>query len=185
MFTSGGTEANNLAVRGVAAATGTSALCPATEHHAVLHPVEALGGRTVRVHADGQVDLVHLKAQLGPDAGPAVGLVSVMLVNNESGVIADLDAVAEVVHADAPGALLHTDAVQGVNWTEVPEAARSADLLSLSAHKFGGPKGVGLLALRHGVSVAAQVLGGVKRRSDEAAHTTPRESSRWVPRWLS
>ncbi|WP_419920247.1 cysteine desulfurase family protein [Candidatus Poriferisodalis sp.] len=168
VFTSGGTEADNLAVRGVAAATGTSALCPATEHHAVLHPVEALGGRTVRVHADGQVDLVHLKAQLGPDAGPAVGLVSVMLVNNESGVIADLDAVAEVVHADAPGALLHTDAVQGVNWTEVPEAARSADLLSLSAHKFGGPKGVGLLALRHGVSVAAQVLGGgqeAERRS--------------------
>ena len=168
VFTSGGTEADNLAVRGVAEATGTTALCPATEHHAVLHPVEAVGGRTVRVHTDGQVDLDHLRAQLGPAAGPTVGLVSVMLVNNESGVIADLDAVAEVVHANAPGALLHTDAVQGVNWTDVPEAVRSADLLSLSAHKFGGPKGVGLLALRPGVSVAAQVLGGgqeAERRS--------------------
>ncbi len=160
VFTSGGTEADNLAVRGVTIAAGTTAVCPATEHHAVLHPVEAVGGRHVRVDAEGKVDLGHLAALLSPDAGPPVGLVSVMLVNNESGVIADLGAVAEVMRQHAPDALLHTDAVQGINWVDVAEATRPADLLSLSAHKFGGPKGVGLLAVRSGVSVAAQQLGG-------------------------
>lgn len=168
VFVSGGTEADNLAIRGAAAEKGATALCPMTEHHAVLHPVEALGGRTVRVGADGQVDLDHLAAQLAPDAGPPAGVVSVMLVNNESGVIADLDAVAETVRTVAPGTLLHTDAVQGVNWTDIAAATRTADLLSLSAHKFGGPKGVGLLAIRPGVDIAAQLLGGgqeAERRS--------------------
>ncbi|HCB34563.1 MAG TPA: cysteine desulfurase [Acidimicrobiaceae bacterium] len=168
VFTSGGTEADNLAVRGVTEATGTVALCPATEHHAVLHPVAASGGRTVAVDSDGVVDLDHLAAQLDAGAGAPVGLVSVMLVNNESGVVADLDAVADVVRERAPDALLHTDAVQGVNWTDVAAATAPADLVSLSGHKFGGPKGVGVLAMRDSTRIAAQMLGGgqeAERRS--------------------
>ncbi len=169
VFTSGGTESDNLAVRGITAATGTVALCPATEHYAVLEPVLACGGRTVNVHQNGRIDLDHLAQQLQPEAGPPVGLVSVMLSNNETGVIADLDEIADVVATHAPQAKLHTDAVQAVNWTNISIAAARADLLSLSGHKFGGPKGVGVLAIRDSAGdLSAQLLGGgqeAERRS--------------------
>lgn len=160
VFTSGGTESDNLAVTGVTGAAGGVALCGATEHHAVLNPVLAGGGRTVNVDSGGALDLEHLAAQLAPDAGPPVSLVSVMLVNNESGLIADLCAVAEVVSEHAPDALVHTDAVQGVNWTDIAAATAAVDLLSLSGHKFGGPKGVGVLAMRPDVELSALALGG-------------------------
>lgn len=168
VFTSGGTESDNLAVRGTTQ-TNTVAVCPATEHHAVLEPVIAGGGRTVNVDAQGRVDLDHLAAQLSPTAGLPVGLVSVMLSNNETGIITDLDTVADVVDTHASDALLHTDAVQGVNWTDVATATARADMLSLSAHKFGGPKGVGVLAIRESATgLTAQMLGGgqeAERRS--------------------
>jgi len=164
VFTSGGTESDNLAIAGVAARTGGSVICPATEHHAVLHPVEALGGRVIGVRSDGQVDLDALSGALSED----VSLVSVMLVNNESGVIADLGRMRDVMDERAPQALLHTDAVQGVNWVDVAPAVARADLVSLSGHKFGGPKGVGVLAVRPGTPLSAQILGGgqeAERRS--------------------
>ncbi len=169
VFTSGGTESDNLAIRGITAATGTVALCPTTEHHAVLEPTLAVGGRTVNVHPNGRIDLNHLAQQLQPEAGPPIGLVSVMLSNNETGVITDLDEVADVVAIHAPQAKLHTDAVQAVNWTDISTAAARADLLSLSGHKFGGPKGVGVLAIRDCAGdLSAQLLGGgqeAERRS--------------------
>jgi cysteine desulfurase len=156
VFTSGGTEADNLAVRGVLAARGGVAVCSAVEHHAVLRPVEAAGGRVVAVTPDGTVDLDALAAALGPD----VSIVSVMFSNNETGVVQPLDPVAALVAELAPQAVLHTDAVQAAAWFDLTAAAAPAGLVSVSAHKFGGPKGVGALVVRDGVELVAQVLGG-------------------------
>jgi cysteine desulfurase len=156
VFTSGGTEADNLAVRGVVARRGGVAVCPAAEHHAVLDPVRHLGGRIVPVLPTGRVDLDALAASLGPD----VSIVSVMAANNETGVVEALDEVAAVVRDHAPGAVFHTDAVQAVCWIDVADACAVADLVSVSAHKFGGPKGAGVLVVRPGVELEPLLLGG-------------------------
>ena len=171
VFTSGGTESDNLAVfggSGVGAGTGErpgpgSVICSAVEHHAVLDPVVALGGRLVAVDATGRLDLGDLALALTDPPSP-VRLVSVMAANNEVGTLQPLDEVAEVVRELAPGALLHTDAVQAFCWTDVASLCGSADLVSLSAHKFGGPKGVGVLVVREGVEVAPRQLGGGQER---------------------
>jgi len=160
VFTSGGTEADNLAVRGVLGARGGRAVCSAIEHHAVLHPVQAADGRVVAVDARGLVDLDALASALDDD----VSLVSVGLVNNEVGTIQPLVAIAEVVRERAPGALLHTDAAQALCWLDLREHAAVADLVTLASHKCGGPVGTGVLVVRAGVSVQAQQLGGGQER---------------------
>jgi len=162
VFTSGGTEADNLAVSGVLAATGGTVVCSAIEHHAVLHPVEAARGHLAPVTGDGLVDLDALAQLLaGLDD---VRLVSVMLVNNEVGSIQPLAEVAAVVARHAPGALLHTDAVQAAPWLDLRVVAAPAQLVSISAHKVGGPQGVGALAVREGTPLRAQLLGGGQER---------------------
>ncbi len=164
VFCSGATEADNLAVFGLANATGSAApnriVCSAIEHPAVLAPVERLGGMTVGVDSLGVLDLDELAEAVDENTV----LVSVMLVNNESGVIQPLAEVAEVLAQHAPQAVLHTDAVQAVSWLDVSELARPAQLVSVSAHKFGGPKGVGALIVRDGVKLQPLILGGGQER---------------------
>lgn len=179
VYTSGGTEADNLAVFGATRASGAAigteqsgiVVCSAVEHHAVLDPVEHLGGRVVGVDPLGRIDLDHLASVLAAETdraaageGPGVRLVSVMTVNNEIGTLQPLHRVAKLMRRHAPAAVLHTDAVQAFCWTEIAQVTRDADLVSVSAHKFGGPKGVGALVVRPSAEVRAMQMGGGQER---------------------
>ena len=163
IFTSGGTEADNTAIFGTLDRRGGVALCPAVEHHAVLHAVEARNGLVVGVDATGRVDHEALASSLATAAIP-VSIVSVMAVNNEVGTITDLASVAAIVRRNAPTASIHTDAVQAANWLDLRTITPHVDLLSLSAHKFGGPKGVGILMARGGSAFAPLLVGGGQER---------------------
>jgi cysteine desulfurase len=138
------------------------AVCPATEHHAVLASVEHVHGVVVGTDAHGSVRLDELADVLQRTAD--VSVVSVMAVNNEVGTVTDLVAVAEVVRRHAPGAALHTDAVQAPCWLDLRTVTPLVDMLSLSAHKFGGPKGVGVLVARQGTTFQPMVIGGGQER---------------------
>jgi cysteine desulfurase len=170
VFTSGGTEADNLAVLGAHDRHGGVVVCSAIEHHAVLDPVEARHGRLVGVDRLGLIDLDQLADALDTDTT----LVSVMLANNEVGTIQPLAEVARVVREHAPRALLHTDAVQAFSWLDVATLVAPADLVSISAHKFGGPKGAGALVVRNGVELNARQLGGGQERDRRSGtHNVP------------
>ena len=162
IFTGCGTESDNQAVTGSVAQRGGLAVTSAVEHHAVLDPVLASGGVAVGVDATGHVDLEELAEVVR--SSDAVSVVSVMTVNNEVGTVTDMAAVAEVVRREAPGAWLHTDAVQAACWIDLREVTPLVDMLSLSAHKFGGPKGVGVLVARGGASPAPIIRGGGQER---------------------
>jgi cysteine desulfurase len=168
IFTSGGTEADNTAIFGTLDRCGGSALCPAVEHHAVLQPVEARRGRVIGVDATGRIDLDALASALADDAkrssSDRVSIVSVMAVNNEVGTITDIADVAAVVNRFAPTAALHTDAVQAACWLDLRTITPHVDLMSLSAHKFGGPKGTGVLVARGRSSFAPLLVGGGQER---------------------
>jgi cysteine desulfurase len=157
VLTSGGTEADNLAVLGLADGPGT-AVCPAAEHHAVLHAVESCEGVVIDVDGAARVDLDALAGALHD----GVRVVSVMLANNEVGSVNDLDAVAAVVRDHAPAAKLHTDAVQAARWLDL--RGLPVDLLSVTAHKLGGPVGIGALVVRDGVVLRPRQLGGGQER---------------------
>ena len=155
-YTSGGTEADNLAIFGTHNALGGTIICSATEHHAVLEPTETTGGHIVRVNPDGSLDLNHLADLLSEE----IRLVSIGLVNGETGIIQDLETISNLIKELAPDALLHTDAVQGFPWLDIPAATEAADLISIAAHKFGGPKGIGLLVAKEKAKLAPMQLGG-------------------------
>ena len=158
VFTSGGTEANNLAVAG---AGRPRVLASAVEHDSVLKAgvVEA-----IPVRSDGIVDLGALDEILRHDGPPA--LVSIMLANNETGVVQPVGDAVRRAHAQ--GALVHCDAVQATGKIAVDFASLGVDLMSLSAHKFGGPPGVGALVVGDDVAVQAVQRGGGQERGRRA-----------------
>lgn len=156
VFTSGGTESDNLAVRGVQARSGGTLVVSAVEHHAVLRPAEELGALVAPVGPDGVIDLTALEALLDP----SVRLVSVMLVNSEVGVVEPIERVVGLVRAHATEAVVHSDAVQAPLWLDVAAATAGCDLVSVTAHKLGGPRGIGVLVVRDGAREALSPLFG-------------------------
>jgi cysteine desulfurase len=165
VFTSGGTEGDNHAILGAVRRLGGIAVCPAAEHHAVLHCVEHVNGVVVRVNNVGTVDLDDLQRVLeeATEEQP-ITVVSVMAVNNEVGSITPMRDVARIVRKYAPNAILHTDAVQAACWVDLREITPLVDALSLSAHKFGGPKGVGVMVIKTGKNLEPLIFGGGQER---------------------
>ncbi|HEY7936191.1 MAG TPA: cysteine desulfurase family protein [Candidatus Limnocylindrales bacterium] len=171
VLTSGGTEANNLALKGAAwagKARGHRIVTTAIEHHAVGHTLrhlEKFGFETVELPVDryGRVDPDELEAALDD----RTILVSVMLANNEVGTIQPIQDVAERVRRHR-GILFHVDAVQAAPYLPIDMASLDADLLSIAAHKFEGPKGIGALFVRHGTHLLGQQHGGSQERHRRA-----------------
>ena len=169
-FTSGGSESDNWAISGVlhASATGKKrVITTAIEHHAVLNTCEALmqsgfERSIVGVTPAGVVLPVAFAQAMGPDTA----LASVMLANNETGAIQPVREIAQLAHAR--GIPVHTDAVQAVGHIAVDVRALDVDLLSMSAHKFGGPKGIGALYVRKGTRLNPLIYGGAQERGMRA-----------------
>jgi cysteine desulfurase len=162
-FTSGATEANMLALNPF---LGRAGRCDRLFVSAVEHPSVLSGGRfapedveILPVDADGVVDLHALRSAIARSARP---LISVMLANNETGVVEPIAQIAQIVHA--AGGLLHVDAVQGPGRIDCRIDELQADLMSLSAHKLGGPQGIGALIRRGDIRVEALIRGGGQER---------------------
>jgi cysteine desulfurase len=171
VFTSGGTEANNLALKGAAwagKARGHRIVTTAVEHHAVGHALrhlEKFGFEIVELPVDryGRVDPDVVDAAITDKTI----LVSVMLANNEVGTIQPVEEIGRRVAA-RKGVLFHVDAVQAAPYVDLEVGRLGADLVSIAAHKFEGPKGTGVLYVRHGTHILAQQQGGTQERHRRA-----------------
>lgn len=172
IFTSGGSESDNLALRGVVAASarrGRHIVISAVEHHAVLDAAEQLGREgaevtLVGVDREGIVDPAEVEAAVRDDTV----LVSVMHANNEVGAINDIAEIARRVHERNPRTVVHTDAVQSAAHLGVNVDRLGVDLLTLTAHKFYGPRGAGVLYARSGTPLQPQIIGGGQERDRRA-----------------
>jgi cysteine desulfurase len=172
VFTSGGTEADNLALRGAATAArkrGNHIITTAIEHHAVLHEAERLEQEGFRVtylpvDLEGFVDLVALEAALDDETV----LVSVMYANNEVGTIEPIEDVVRIVKARDPRIVVHTDVVQAAGYLDLNVDRLGVDLMSLAGHKIYGPKGVGVLYVRTRTPFLPQTLGGSQEKNRRA-----------------
>ena len=170
-FTSGGSESDNWALKGVAFANrkkGNHIITSAIEHHAILHTCEWLEKQGfeityVPVDADGLVNPADVEAAITDKTI----LVSIMAANNEIGTIQPIEEIARIAHAHH--VLFHTDAVQAIGAIPVDVRAIGCDLLSLSGHKFHGPKGVGALYIRQGTRIDNLIHGGAQERGRRAS----------------
>lgn len=170
-FTASGCEADNWAIKGVAdayRAKGNHIITSAIEHHAILGACEFLQKHGYEVtylpvDAEGRVSPADVEAAITDKTI----LVSIMSANNEIGTIEPIAEIAKI--AKAHGVLMHTDAVQAVGHMRVNAAELGVDLLSISAHKFHGPKGVGMLYIRNGVRISNLIHGGGQERGKRAA----------------
>ena len=169
-FTSGGSEADNWALKGVAesyAAKGRHVIVSAIEHHAVLHTAEYLEKHGYEVTylpvaENGIVRMEELKNSIRPDTI----LISVMFANNEIGTIQPIEEIGKLAHEH--GVLFHTDAVQAFGQVPIDVRQMHIDLLSASGHKLAGPKGIGLLYVRKGIRLANLIHGGGQERGRRA-----------------
>ncbi|GGB28617.1 putative cysteine desulfurase IscS 1 [Lentibacillus populi] len=170
VLTSGGTEADNLAIIGTAMANqdkGNHIITTAQEHHATLHTAEYLEGKGFRVtylpvYQDGKIAINDFKNALTDDTI----LVTMMTVNNETGIIQPIEEVGKLL--DGHQAYFHTDAVQAFGLLELSVKELGVDLLSVSAHKINGPKGIGFLYVRNGVNLNRLQFGGEQERKRRA-----------------
>ena len=172
-FTGSGTEADNWALKGVALHNrhkGNHIIISAIEHHAILNSAEWLernGFRVTKLPVDstGLVSVSDLEAAIDNETT----LVSVMYVNNEVGTIEPIKELAEIAHKH--GALFHSDCVQAMPYIKIDVKELGVDLLSMSAHKFYGPKGIGALYIRNGVKLDKLICGGGQERSQRGGTT--------------
>lgn len=162
VFTGGGTESDNLAVgRNHPPET---IVVGATEHPAVLEPAVRQGARVVAPDANGRIDA----AAVLDHVDESTELVTVMAVNNETGVIQPLSEIASAVHDRHPDVIVHTDAVQALPWLDLPTDIAGVDLVSITGHKLGGPQGVGAIAIRDGRMPEPMLVGGGQERERRA-----------------
>lgn len=170
IFTSGGSEADNTAIRGIAERyqkRGKHIITTAVEHHAVLHTCQLLekqGYEVTYLPVDeyGMVSLEQVKNAIRPDTV----LVSIMFANNEVGTVMPIAEIGKLCRDN--GIFFHTDAVQAVGHIAIDVKEMYIDLLSMSAHKFHGPKGIGCLYVRKGIIVPSLIVGGAQEKNRRA-----------------